>query len=82
VQLLQENLYYPRRARKRGIIGEVLVKFKLSMDAKVYSIEVLSSKSDILSRAAIKTIEDLSGKFPKPNKELTLNVPINYTLTR
>ena len=80
VQLLQDNLYYPRRARKRGVVGEVMVRFKLATDATVHSVEVLSSQSDILSRAAIKTIEDLSGKFPKPKEELTLHVPINYAL--
>lgn len=80
VKLLQDNLYYPRRARKRGISGEVIVKFTLSKDAVVHSIEVISSKSEILSRAAIKTIEDLSGKFPIPSEELILHVPINYSL--
>jgi periplasmic protein TonB len=80
IQLLQDNLYYPRRARKRGTIGEVIVKFTLSTNAVVHSIEVLSSKSEILSRAAIKTIEDLSGEFPKPTQELILHVPINYSL--
>lgn len=80
VQLLQDNLYYPRRARKRGTEGEVMVRFKLSKDAVAHSIEVLSSKSEILSRAAIKTIENLSGEFPKPEQELTLHVPINYSL--
>jgi len=81
-RLLQENLYYPRSARKRGIVGEVIVKFKLSTDGVVYSIKVSKSNSDILSRAAVKTIEDLSGKFPKPSEELHLNVPINYKLRR
>nr|WP_321268211.1 TonB family protein [uncultured Sulfurimonas sp.] len=79
-KLLKENLYYPRRARKSSIEGEVMVKFTLSKDAKAHSIVVLSSKSKILSRAAIKTIEDLSGKFPKPKQELILHVPINYSL--
>ncbi|MDA3908010.1 MAG: TonB family protein [Sulfurimonas sp.] len=80
IQLLQDNLYYPRRARKRGTTGEVTVRFKLSTNAVAHSIEVISSKSVILSRAAIKTIENLSGKFPKPNEELILYVPINYSL--
>jgi len=80
VSLLRENLYYPRSARKRGIVGEVIVKFKLSVEAKSHSIEVISSNSEILSRAAIKTIEDLSGEFPKPIEELILHVPINYKL--
>ena len=80
VELLRENLYYPRSARKRGIVGEIVVKFKLGIDAEVYDIEVVSSKNNILSRASIKTIKNLSGEFPKPQEELFLHVPINYTL--
>lgn len=82
VRLLSENLYYPRSARKRGVVGEVMVKFCLATDATVSEIEIVSSHSDILSRAAKKTIEDLSGEFPKPPEELTLHVPINYELKR
>lgn len=79
-KLLQNNLYYPRSARKRGITGKTLVRFKLSTNGSAHSITVKSSNSEILSRAAIKTIQNLSGKFPKPPEELVLNVPINYTL--
>ena len=80
VLLIKENLYYPRRARKRGIQGTIVVKFFLHKDGTVSHTQVLSSKSDILSRAAMKTINNLSGKFPKPSEELTLSVPINYEL--
>ncbi|MFA7353282.1 MAG: TonB family protein [Sulfurimonadaceae bacterium] len=79
-QLLEENLYYPMSARKRNITGLVKVSFTLDTDAKVDNIKIIESESDILSRAAIKTIQDLSAKFPKPTKELTLSVPINYNL--
>jgi len=82
VKLLRDNLYYPRSARKRGITGEVVVQFILSTDSNVYSIKVLSSNSDLLSRAAIKTIENLSGSFPKPSEELSLEIPIKYNLKR
>ena len=80
VLLIKENLYYPRRARKRGIEGTIVVKFFLHKDGTVSHIQVISSKSDILSRAAMKTINNLSGKFPKPSEKLTLSVPINYEL--
>lgn len=81
IQLLQENLYYPRQARKRGIVGEVVVRFYLSaISSEVSQIEVLSSESEILSRAAIETIENLSGKFPRPNEDLVLSIPITYSL--
>ena len=50
------------------------------MDAKVSNIKIVESSSEVLSRAAIKTIEDLSEKFTKPDKEVNLSVPINYSL--
>jgi protein TonB len=79
-QLIQENLSYPISARRKGVTGLVVVKFCLSVDAKVSNIRVVESSSEVLSRAAIKTIEDLSEKFPKPNREVNLSVPINYSL--
>lgn len=82
VKLLEDNLYYPRSARKRGVEGSVVVKFVLSTDATARSIEVISSSSEILSRAAVQTIENLSGKFPKPKEDVVLNVPVKYDLKR
>lgn len=80
VKLLQENLYYPRSARERGVIGEVIIKFMLKDNGEVQSVEIISSKSETLSNAAIKTIENLSGSFPKPTENLLLQLPINYSL--
>ena len=79
-KLINDNLYYPRRARKRRIQGEVKVRFTLSQDAKISDINVISSKSDILTRAAIKTLQKLSDKFPKPSETLIINIPIEYRL--
>ena len=79
-QLLSENLYYPRRARKRGIVGEVIVKFTLSKNAIVSDIHIKKSQSELLSRAAKKTIQDLSGKFPRPEEVIVLQVPIVFSL--
>lgn len=79
-QLLEENLYYPRSARKRREEGVVIVEFMLQTDATVHDIKVIESQSDILSRAAMKTIDDLSGTFPKPKESLRLRVPITYKL--
>jgi len=61
-KLLRDNLYYPRSAKKRNITGQVLVKFKLGLDSRVYDIKVLESSNEILSRSAMKTIMDLSSK--------------------
>ena len=78
--LIHDNLYYPRRARKRGIEGVVVVRFHLHKDGTVKSAHIITSEQEILSRAALKTINELSGEFPKPAEELTLTVPIHYQL--
>jgi len=79
-KLIKDNLYYPRVARRRGIQGSVTVRFMLLKDATVTQITTISSSSGILTRAAIKTIAELSGKFPKPKTDLMLTVPIQYSL--
>ena len=79
-KLIKDNLYYPRVARRRGIEGSVTVRFMLLKDATVTQITTISSSSGILTRAAIKTIAELSGKFPKPKKDLMVSVPIQYSL--
>jgi protein TonB len=80
-KLLEENLYYPRSARKRAITGDVVVKFKLLSDATIAYIKVIKSPSELLSRGAVQTIENISAKFPKPKKDLILEVPISYKLS-
>ena len=80
IALLQENLYYPRRARKMGIEGRVFISFKLLINQNITDIKVLESTHDILSRAARRTLENLQGKLPQPNEDLTLKIPIIYKL--
>jgi len=80
VTLIHDNLYYPRRARKRGIEGVVVVRFHLKKDGTVFDAAILSSEHNILGRAALKTIKELSGEFPKPSEAMTLTVPIHYRL--
>ncbi len=79
-RLLQEHLYYPRSARKRGITGEVIVAFELLKNGEARAIEVRSGSRDLLNRAAITTIERLSGEFPRPQEVISLQVPIRYQL--
>ena len=81
-KLLSENLYYPRSARKRGLTDVVIVKFTLSSLGQVHSLQIIKSKTEVLSRAAKETINNLSGQFPKPEEALTLHVPIEYKLRK
>ncbi len=78
--MLQENFYYPLSARKRGIQGEVVVKFTLLKNSGIKDIIIIKSSPGILDSAARKTIEALDGKLPAPSEDLVLELPINYRL--
>lgn len=78
--LLQKHLYYPRMARKRHIEGEVMVSFTLECDGSVRNLMLKKRARPILDRAALKTVESVSGKFPHPKNALTLEIPIRFVL--
>ncbi len=80
VALLQENLYYPRMARKRHIEGEVLVAFRLECDGTVHDLHIKRHARQILDRAAVETVASLSGKLPHPKNTLSIEVPIRFVL--
>jgi len=81
-ELIKDNLYYPRKARRKKITGEVVVKFRLKTNGKIDNIQVISSTHKILSRSAIRTIENLSSLLPKPKKEIIISLPIEYSLVQ
>lgn len=77
-KLLKKHLFYTNNIRKKDIVGKVFVRFKLSTNKKIYDIRVIKSDNQLLNGAAMKTISDLSGKLPKPKKNMILNLPIEY----
>ena len=79
-RLLRENLYYPKLARKRHIEGEVLAAFTLQTDGTIQDVTVKKHAREVLDRAAVRTIESLSGRLPHPQTRLTLEVPIRFVL--
>ncbi|MBU0631788.1 energy transducer TonB [bacterium] len=80
IQMLKENLFYPLRARKRGIEGDVVVKFTLLKNSNIKDVMIVKHSNDILDASAIHTIQNLQGKLPAPVEEMVLEVPINYRL--
>lgn len=79
-QLLKSHLYYPKIARKRGIEGDVVAVFTLEPDGAVHDVSIKQHARGILDRAAVETIQSLSGLLPHPKNALTLEVPIRFRL--
>jgi len=69
---------YPRVARKMGIEGTTIVRFKIKPDGRVEIAEVIeSSGSEILDKASIATVHDAA---PFPYKEGWLKVGIVFKI--
>ncbi len=69
---------YPKIARKMGIEGTAVVRFKLKPEGKVEAVEIVeSSGSEILDKASLETVLDAA---PLPYKEGWLKVGIVFKI--
>ena len=81
---IQRHLVYPPAARRLGLSGLVLVRFRLAADGRVdmASLAVTGgSDDDILRRGAVDTIRRLPPPPPPPQGAMGIEVPVNFTLT-
>lgn len=78
-KLINENVKYPLKARKLSIEGIVIVRFKILEDGSVENIEIINGHN-FLQNATIKAIEEASKNFPKTNKSIEIQIPIEYKL--
>jgi protein TonB len=75
---IEEAKRYPMAARRMGIEGKTVVRFKLKPGGQVEAVEVAeSSGSDILDKASVETIR---GAAPLPYKEGWLKVGIVFKI--
>ncbi len=69
-KVISENLQYPAEVRKRGIQGKVFVRFVVTAQGKIESVEVLKGLDPALDKEAVRIIK-LSEEQPgwKPGQE-------------
>ena len=77
--LINQNIKYPLKAKKLSIQGVVIVKFKLNEDGVIENITIIDGHK-FLQNATIEAIEEASKKFPKTNKSIEIQIPIEYKL--
>lgn len=77
--LINQNIKYPLKAKKLSIQGVVIVKFKLNEDGVIENITIIDGHK-FLQNATIEAIEEASRKFPKTNKSIEIQIPIEYKL--
>lgn len=79
VSHIKKNIKYPRIARKLHIEGEVLVQFILLESGKIKDIQSIKGHK-LLSKASLKAINKASKLFPKVEEDITIKVPLMYSL--
>jgi protein TonB len=75
---IEEAKRYPRAARRMGIEGKTVVRFKLKPGGQLEAAEIAeSSGSDILDHASLQTVREAA---PLPYKEGWLKVGIVFKI--
>lgn len=78
IRKIEAAKHYPRAAKKMGIEGKVVVRFKLQPQGQVEALEIYeSSGSEILDKASLQTVRDAA---PLPYKEGWLKVGIVFKI--
>ncbi len=77
IQAINENKYYPRRAQRRGIEGDVKVRFTILQNGAISNITILESKA-IFQDATIEAIEAIS---PIKTKNSGFSFPKSFSIT-
>jgi len=77
---VQKRIKYPYIARRMGWEGRVILEIVLSKNGCESVRVVRSSGHKVLDNNALETVRALCGKFPKPEKRVTLRLPVSYIL--
>lgn len=77
--LINQNVKYPKRARKLSIEGIVTVKFKILENGSIENLIIIDGHK-FLQNATIEAISEASKSFPKTNQSIEIQIPIEYKL--
>jgi len=79
-ELIRKEVQYPYMARKMGWEGKVVIGVVLTPEGCKEVKLVRSSGFPLLDENALSTVKRVCGKFPKPKRKVSLQVPILYRL--
>lgn len=82
-KLVRENLEYPYLARRLGHQGKIILSFILNPKGEVSELKILKSSGyDMLDSEALRAVNRVKTKFPKPQKTVVVTLPIVFQLEK
>jgi len=73
---IREHQRYPRKAKRAGIQGRVIVSFKLTAEGKLTDIKVRKGVHPLLDKEAVRVIKSAPQKWEPGERE---GVPVDMT---
>jgi len=75
---------YPKRARKKGITGKVLVSFIVNKDGSISNARVVEKVDDELDAEALRVVNNMPRWSPGSQDgdpvRMVFNLPVKFTL--
>lgn len=72
---------YPSSAKKSGCEGTCLISFRLYPNGSINETKIIKSSGfSTLDRSALRALENAVPELPKPNRPVTIVIPIEYIL--
>lgn len=78
MQDLGKNIKYPKKARKQGITGQVVLTFVIEKDGSIGPVEIKKSVHPDIDEVAVNAVKQLKRFYPAKTGGLPLRV--RYTL--
>ena len=81
VNMIEANKSYPRRARQTGVEGEVLLTVRIAAGGLISSVDIKKKhRSALLNRAAARAADKLLGMRIEGAPQMTVDVPVVFSL--
>jgi TonB family protein len=84
-KFIQQNMKYPADAKEKGIQGDVLLKFFVSVDGTITKVEVVQGLFPSLDAEAIRVVKMMPkwipGKYGTQNAGMNTSLIIGFHLT-
>lgn len=81
---LVKEIKYPKKSKRKGIEGRVLLSFIVNKDGSISDIEIVQSVNDELDKEAIRVVKTMPkwepGMQDGETVRVAFNLPINYSL--
>ena len=81
IKFIQENLGYPKKAKKQEIEREVIVGFVVKSDGSLSNFEIVRSVHRILDEEALRVVKLMPKWIPEKKKRIAVRVKYRMPIT-